>query len=250
MTDGVFEKKIKITDDMVNGDGTMTLLAMGASMQAAAGDQLDSLGIGYKGISNNGMLWVIVWSAFEITNLPRLGDEILIKTWPGKRAHWFFPRRYIMENEAGEELVRAGNMWMLIDCVTRKATPGNHCTDRLPQVVIDGEHELPPSRFPFPEGEDGRIYRCVTEDEVDSNKHLNNAHYLDWVNEAVTASGKTIDNISYLWINYQKEILPDQECIISYKYEEGSLYIKGGPVESDDNPGANKEHFLVKINFR
>lgn len=239
--DGVHRKTLTVTPEMTDQNGFITLLDLASNMQEGAGDQLTDLGIGFDVTSKMGLLWVVVWSEFTFIRIPKCGERITFYTYPGKKTHWFYPRRFYVFDEAGCELVHATYFWMLMNKDTRKVAEHDEILNAIPSVRIDGECKNPVMKMSFPDALSGKCERTVAKDEIDGNMHLNNAHYLDWIADIARGESLPMDRIGKLWINYKKEILPGETATLSYEKISDRLYVAGGL-------GADNR-FIAKVDF-
>ena len=239
--EGVYARTVTVKPDIADANGTMTVLAVAANMQEAAGDQLIDLKIGFDVTSSLKLLWVVVWSEFTFIRLPKVGETVTFYTWPGKKVHWFYPRRAYVFDENGNELIHASYLWMLMDADTRKVTEDKGVLGVLPVVSIEGECKIPPMKIPFPEELKERSSRTVMEDEIDNNRHLNNAHSLNWIMQIAEEAGFATDQLQSLWINYKKEILPGDTVGIAYERSDSELFVSGD--------GDGEHHFVAKLVF-
>ncbi len=236
---GAYARTVTVTEDMTDDNGNMTVLAIASNMQQAAGDQLIDLGIGFDFTSSRGLLWVVVWSLFDFQKYPKCGDKITFYTWPGKKKHWFYPRRAYVFDASGQELVHASYLWMLMDADTRKVTDDGGVLGEIPAVKIEGECELPSMKADFPETLAHRTLRNVDDTEIDDNRHLNNAHYLNWTAQIAMECGMNLSRLKTLWINYKKEILPGDTVELQYESVENELFVSGG----------EQEKFIARLGF-
>ncbi|MCR4685515.1 MAG: hypothetical protein K5649_08615, partial [Lachnospiraceae bacterium] len=74
--EGVYARTVTVKPDIADANGTMTVLAVAANMQEAAGDQLIDLKIGFDVTSSLKLLWVVVWSEFTFIRLPKVGETV------------------------------------------------------------------------------------------------------------------------------------------------------------------------------
>lgn len=239
--DGVYARKITITEDLADENGYATVLSIATAMQEAAGDQLVDLGIGFDVTSAKGLLWIVVWSAFQFSRFPKTGETVTFYTWPGKKMHWFYPRRAYVFDAEGKELAHAAYMWMLMDATKRSVTEDKGMLGPLPKVSVEGECKVPPMKIDFPADLKSHGHRTVDACEVDENNHLNNAHYLNWAADIAKASGFRMHELKTLWINYKKEILPEETVELLCERDGDTLYVAGA--------GTKEQHFIAKLDF-
>lgn len=157
-------------------------------LQEASIRHTEQLGMGREKTLDKGILWVVGLQRAEITRMPVYDEQIVLKSWPGETMHFFFPRYYQVETAAGEVLVRASAMWMLVDSETRKlVNPESY------GVVIDGVRTGEEIRMPSApvrlETTETRPFR-VPYSYVDLNGHMNNTRYFDLAEDCIPASDR------------------------------------------------------------
>ena len=148
----------------------------------------EELGMGREKTLDRGLLWVVISEMIKIQRMPVYDEEITLVCYPGKTLHYFFPRQLTVLDRDGEEIIRIGEFWALIDQKTRQITDPKEYG-----IVINGEDRpgdisspfsLPAIELPNTETECRAVYSLV-----DINGHLNNTHYLDM---ALTHPFKTV----------------------------------------------------------
>ena len=162
---------------------TSTLFQM---LQEASIRHTEQLGMGREKTLDRGILWVVGLQRAEISRMPVYDETVVLKSWPGKTMHVFFPRYYQVETPQGEPLVRASAFWTLVDSSTRKiAFPEQY------GVYIDGvstgeETVLPssPRRLDLQQVVPFRVPYSY----VDLNGHMNNTRYFDLAEDSIPAS--------------------------------------------------------------
>ena len=239
--EGVYVRKVTVTGSMTDADGIMSVLSIAKNMQEAAGDQLIDLGIGFDVTSGLNMLWVVVWSEFHFKRFPKTGESVTFYTWPGKKMHWFYPRRAYVFDANGEELAHGAYLWMLMDSETRKVTDDKGLLGVLPTLKIEGECKVPQMKTDFPENLPETCLRKVAPDEIDENGHVNNAHYLNWAMDVAKECGFGTAQLKTIWINYKKEILPDDTVELCYMKDGNLLCVAGS--------GMGEHHFIARLDF-
>lgn len=155
-------------------------------LQEASIRHTEQLGMGRDKTLDKGILWIVGLQRAEIRRMPVYDEQIVLKSWPGKTMHLFFPRYYQMETASGELLLRASALWTLVDEKTRKVV--------FPEkygVIIEGEFTgeeigLPasPRRMDTVESVPFRVPFSY----VDLNGHMNNTRYFDLAEDCIPAS--------------------------------------------------------------
>ena len=155
-------------------------------LQEASIRHTEELGMGRDKTLDKGILWVVGLQRAEIRRMPVYDEQIVLKSWPGKTMHLFFPRYYQLETAAGEVLLKASALWTLVDESTRKVV--------FPEkygVVIEGEvtgEEISLPASPRKLETDRAVPFRVPYSYVDLNGHMNNTRYFDLAEDCIPAS--------------------------------------------------------------
>ncbi|MHB1315855.1 MAG: acyl-[acyl-carrier-protein] thioesterase [Christensenellales bacterium] len=214
-----------------------------AALQNAAQCHSILLGCGYYVLRKKNLAWVLCRTLIEINCLPKLGETASVKTWPGAPQKFLYPRYYAVENEKGEELVKASSIWILLDLDSRKVKdPGS-------LSIYDEHFTFLPPNMPLPEklrltGQfTGEVWRTPQYSEIDANKHLNNAHYLKWICDLFDYRRYRFNQLASVQINYIKEIPPAAPVHITWETTNEST-----DVLSTSSEGAT--YFEAKIRWK
>ena len=193
-------------------------------LQEASIRHTEELGMGRDKTLDKGILWIVGLQRAEISRMPEYDEEIVLKSWPGKTMHLFFPRYYQMETEEGEILLRASALWTLVDEQTRKVV--------FPEkygVVIEGEITgqeigLPssPRKLELTEA----VPFQVPYSYVDLNGHMNNTRYFDLAEDCIPASreGKPLRLIQ---TEYVSEARLEDKLQVRWGHEGSVFYLQG-----------------------
>ncbi len=157
-------------------------------LQEASIRHTEQLGMGREKTLDKGILWIVGLQRAEIVRMPVYDEQIVLKSWPGKTMHLFFPRYYQIETAAGEVLVRASALWSLVDQETRKLV--------FPEkygVVIEGEvtgQEIALPASPRKLELTEELPFRVPFSYVDLNGHMNNTRYFDLAEDCIPAAAE------------------------------------------------------------
>lgn len=155
--------------------------------------------------------WVLVQIRVQMERYPRWRDVVRILTFPHSSRALFAHRDFVVELADGSACGRGTSRWMMLDRSTRKPV-------RIPGIVADREPPCEPLfgagdpftrlRYPeeAPEGETRREYR-VMRAHIDTNGHVNNVHYVNWMLESVPAEVDSTKQVSDIEIAYRSETL-------------------------------------------
>lgn len=223
---GVYAMDVSITEADTDGTGCVTPGALARMMQAATEAHMKDAGLGYQVLRDKGFLWFIVWTSIWAERMPKAGEDIVICTWPGEVKLGMYSRRYVFYTKAGEELLQASSLFMMIDEETRKMVAPDELPSELAEVVIDGQPALPKQRMKFPELPLAQTH-AVEAQEIDKNGHVNNAYYLDWAYSLLNPAYVEKHPLKHFWVQYSKELMSGQTVEMQHGMQENGLFVKG-----------------------
>jgi acyl-ACP thioesterase len=162
----------------------LTLRALCAYLQEAAGLHAARLGVGMERLEESGLAWVLHRLKLELLDGPRLGDVLQVVTWPSRFDRVLADREF--EVLAGDVRVAAASTrWAVADVRLRRPV---RLPDFIQAVPVDertapiaiGRDELPAVARPafsrtFP----------VRRADLDVVGHVNNTQYVSWLAETV-----------------------------------------------------------------
>lgn len=164
----------------------------------------EALGAGRAKTLDKGALWVICRVRLEVQKLPCYDEKVTLTSWPGNTMRVLFPRYYEMSDEEGNSVVKASAVWLLMDAKKRKMVfPEDY------GVVVPGVNtgkEIPLSfGVSLGEQKDEKRFR-VTYSQVDINGHMNNAKYLDCMEDVLGEKYLSSHTLKSIEIEYKSEI--------------------------------------------
>ena len=193
-------------------------------LQEASIRHTEELGMGRDKTLDKGILWMVGLQRAEIRRMPVYDEQIVLKSWPGKTMHLFFPRYYQLETAAGEPLLKASALWTLVDEKTRKVV--------FPEkygVVIEGEVtgeeiSLPasPRKLETDRAEPFRVPYSY----VDLNGHMNNTRYFDLAEDCIPAS-RNGRPLRLVQTEYVSEARIGDELLVRWGGDGKSFYLLG-----------------------
>ena len=195
------------------------------AMQEAGEGHCRRLHLTFEELRRKGVAWVLTRAKVQMDDYPMLGQEVTVRTWPGKTRHTFFPRYFTFEAD-GREVGRASSLFVLLDLQTRKIA--------LPSR-LDGEvpaYDIPPA-LPFPgniqnlEAEPSRVDYTPVYTDFDMNRHVNNTRYVDWFMNQFPYERHERAVVSELLVHYYFEVTP-HEPVTFVTREEGGVCVTQG----------------------
>jgi len=195
--------------------GLLRLLSLMNYLQEAAAESADILGLGFEDCSRKGLTWFGSDYALEIMHLPRMHENFKIITWPSETKLWGSVRDFMIMDAAGNELIKASSQWVLIDLERRRPAV---LKKYFPEYEARNERVLS-TDFPKiaePENWQWKDNFRVRFDDIDMNKHVNNAVYLLWASECVPPEFRMMHFPRRLEISFKKEaVFGEDICVLS-----------------------------------
>ncbi len=228
---GIYEKPYQLKSSDVNRLQRLRTSILMRWLQEAAIAHTEDLGMGREKTLDRGLLWIVSLQKTEVLRMPVYDEKIVVRSWPGKTMHVFFPRYYeLVSEDKKETLVRASALWMLLDEKTRRFVfPENY------GIVIEGnvtgrEIALPASPKTLPLTEEKHF--TVPFSYVDLNGHMNNTRYYDLADDLLPFE-KEGRLLRLLGAEYLHEIREEQDVRLRWGFgENGSAAFLIGEDET------------------
>lgn len=197
-------------------DSKATVRSLYNYMQAAADEHSRSLGTSLNDFADKNLTWVYSRYYTEIFALPRIYDKIICETWRSGFTGNFVKREFNISGINGEKLAVAVASLALIDMTKRKPV-------EIPDYI---KEQLEPARgeavaYNFPPID--KIESCdyiynlkVRHEDIDINKHMNNASYAQILFESVIDRFENRYELKSMDINFRGEAFAGDmlECMV------------------------------------
>ena len=179
----IFERKYPVNIFNTDLTGRLSPGSLFSFFEDLAGRHAAELGWGRNNLMADGFFWALSRMVVRIEALPMAWDEITLRTWPRGTETIFALRDLEMYDAAGKRLAGASSSWVIVDYNTRKAQRPDKALSTL-NVRFPEERALETNArriSSLPEGDHEVIRLRVNLDDIDVNRHVNNARYVHWV---------------------------------------------------------------------
>ena len=171
----------QVTSCACDAQGNLRLRRLFNLFQEVAETQAERLGFGLTYCTEHKVVWVASGYYLQINRMPTLEENIKITTWPSSVSMVTANREFVVTDEKGEVLIKATSRWALIDALSEHLVP---LKKQLPDLVGADERAID-SSFPkihIPENAENTQSTTfpVHMDDIDINRHVNNALYPSW----------------------------------------------------------------------
>jgi acyl-CoA thioester hydrolase len=209
----------------LNSHGEMPNSSLQRLFQETATQASADAGYGVEWYTTHRNAWVIFEMTLEHLHPIHYLDELSITTWVSDLQRVRSHREYLARNaKSGEIVARGRAFWAFINRDT--LFPARISQDIIDRFSPNGIRAIPrvnPRAYPAPHIEflEFRIPRHVHRYEADEMKHVNNAIYLDWLEEALGESTRGLACSSWVLnvrrhdITYARAAVPGDDVVIS-----------------------------------
>lgn len=177
----VYTRRYHLTAAQCNGQRELSPAMLLQHIIEVATDHADALGVGFRNLAADGVLWVLSRCAFEVKRYPRILEDYSLSTWGESYNLHFSQRNFEIRDSEGSTIGYARTVWVAIDLNTRRPASLSNF-DYLEQIVSDKEcpiapqGKIRPSRVP----QMSHPYTFQVSD-IDINRHVNSARYAELV---------------------------------------------------------------------
>ncbi|GAB9260086.1 acyl-[acyl-carrier-protein] thioesterase [Ligilactobacillus animalis] len=191
--------------------GKLSLGKLVDLMMLASYAQGKDVGMPEEKLNAQGYGWVITQHLLSITRLPRRDEKVVIETKATAYNRYFCYRDFYLRDEQGELLAKMHTAFVLLDLETRKITriTSDVIAPFGPEPIRSIERSASPKRLE--EVMLAKDYR-VRYFDIDSNHHVNNVHYIEWMLDVLDKDFLMEHEPVALNIKYEHELNYGQTC--------------------------------------
>ncbi|MEG2290486.1 MAG: thioesterase [Clostridium sp.] len=215
-------------------------------IQQAVENHANILGVDFNSMIAKGLFWVVSRIEVNIERYPLCGEEVTIETTVGGREKVFAKRRFRILDKNEEVIGTALIYYLILDIEHRFPQKPSVCpidVDISGNDVVD--NKLVKIKMPGTAVES--MNRNVCYNDLDINNHVNNTKYISFVEDLFPIDWHKENDISYIQLNYIKEIKSNDKLILNkfIEDEELKLYCVNGVSEE-----SNQEFFQCRLRFK
>ncbi|KRO24056.1 acyl-[acyl-carrier-protein] thioesterase [Lactiplantibacillus fabifermentans] len=203
----IFTEKHRMLYYECDRTGRATLATLIDIAVLASQDQSDALGLTTDFVQSHGVGWVVTQYAMDITRMPHLDETVTIAVRGSAYNPYFAFREFWIRDENDQELAYITSIWVTMSQTTRKIV-------KLDEELVTPYHSEAVKRIPrLPrpisfETTDATISKPyqVRFFDIDPNRHVNNAHYFDWLLDTLPADFLLQHDLLHVDVRYENEV--------------------------------------------
>lgn len=202
-----YSEKVKIRNYEADIDGNLKIPSIFNYFQEVASNHAEQLGWGFEQMQEMGTIWVLSRLQIEVKKLPKWQDEVEVLTLPRGIKKLFAVRDYAIRDSQGEDIIMGYSGWLVLDTANfRLKNPDiiladAPWSDNPEDMALSTEKLIPLENKVF------EYTRKVTPNDMDVNRHTNNARYAEWMTDCFEQeflSSHQIRKISVIFSNQTK----------------------------------------------
>lgn len=231
-----YYEKFTLSDEDFDKQGNLLPFKILEIFEKGAIAHGELLGAGEAAMKEKNLFWVISRLKYKVLKPADKKGELTLKTWPLKPSFAGFLREYVLYDENEEAVIKASANWLTLSRDERKLKLGQQV---FPDMEFSDEINFDKRIIRIRDFEGEPVKNIIPKKEyIDSNGHVNNKHYTDFMLEALDGLSGVVDSFQ---IDYVQEIMPSDKVEISVARNENEVLVKG--------EGNGKKHFFGKIIF-
>jgi acyl-ACP thioesterase len=195
----IYTEQLSIRFADIDQSDTLTIAATFDLFQEAANTHAELLGVGRDMMQKTGQVWILSRLSVFMDRRPRYREQVTVRSWPRGSNKLFAVRDYDIraagQSDAEPAIVRGRSAWLIVDLEKHRPLRPQALAEKLPpnegMDALPGPNpgnDPPPSlasRFPTDAGEvlPPPALRRVAYSDIDYNGHVNNARYIQWIQD-------------------------------------------------------------------
>ena len=244
----VYEYSFRVDDLSTDRFARLKLSGVLFAAQEAAARHSALLGAGQADLDEKALFWAVTRHKVQITRLPRLGETILVQTWPMPTTKTAYPRAVVALDEEGRELFRVISLWVLMDQAKRALVLPGKSGVLVDGTVRGGELTVPHGLLPKDLAQS--TLRTVTYSCLDRNGHMNNTRYLDWVEDLLSSDFHQDHPAVEITLCYASEALGGEQVRLSWALSESGVLQVDGHRGQTVEAGKQTRIFAAEVVYK
>ncbi len=212
MTELVFHKEYAIHTYETDDRGLVKTVSLLNFLQDSAGEHAGRLGLSVLDLVKRRMTWVLSRYHILVHRYPAMGERLEVTTWPSGKGGHFATRDFEVADANGGPVLSATSSWMIIGLERKQPLKVDDIID-IPYALDKRALDDPFASLPVPSARDAELRFRVESVQIDWNRHVNNAVYVQWALEAVPAEILRKSRPVELEISYRAEAFYGEEVL-------------------------------------
>lgn len=190
-----------------DGNDLLKISAAMRYMQQTSSEHLESIDLSPVKLYREGMVFLLAKMCIKVHRMPRVAQPLVLGTAATETRGPRFVREFAIDSADGERLISALSLWILVEPETRKILrPAGfpYALPFVPSIVYGAIDDI---RFPklLDTGKRQTREIEISYSHLDTNRHVNNSIYADFVCDSLPYEMFDATEIDTLVIGFQNE---------------------------------------------
>lgn len=226
-----FSKEFTIHYYEINAEEQASPLTLLYYLEDAAIAHSESVGYGIELLKSEALAWLLKRWHLQMERYPGYGEKVIVETWPSNFERFYGQREFQIKTLRQEVIGRATSLWIFYN--TARKRPCRIHSEFGALYGLDSRRAVddifaPLAAFPESSGEVEEKEFAVRYGDIDTNWHVNNAQYLQWMLEAVPVEFYRRHRLASLEIQYNKETtygsIIRSQCLLEVSGDQQAQY--------------------------
>ncbi|MCW7754832.1 thioesterase [Desulfobotulus sp. H1] len=215
----VFTQTGRVPYSHVGLDGCLKPVSVLNLCQDIASRHAFALGVSALHVAAQDKIWVVNRYHFDFYRFPAWDEVFTLRSWRAPLRRLYEIRRFELFDEKGQLLMGSTCAWVLVDKNTGKPV---RLSRAMPPELCENDGSIPfdSDEIPLPPDRAQAMDFTVLQEDMDYNRHANNAAYLKWALEALSPSELFPCRIRKLAIRYHHDIGPPRSVRVHTSRED------------------------------
>jgi medium-chain acyl-[acyl-carrier-protein] hydrolase len=212
MPESVWSQSFTIRTYEIDAGGVLAPHTLCDFLQEVAGKHAGSYGLSLEDLLARNLMWVLCRLRVRVERLPAAGETIEVRTWPSGSDRLFALRDFRVVDASGGTVAAAVSAWLILDVAARKPVRPLSVLDLPDASAVARSFEADLDKIPAmeddPEVEGGApagVRFPVRFSDIDVNRHVNNASYVQWIAESAGAGVVETSRLRALDVDFLAE---------------------------------------------
>lgn len=215
--------------------------------QEAAGNHCLELVLDWDTLAKKNLFWAVIRTKMQILRQSAIGEKITVETWPMPTTRSAFPRSCVGIDENGNEVFRCISLWVLMDTNKRSMLLPGKSGIALTGTLRGTELAAPGSLHPV--AAENTLARKICFTDLDRNGHMNNARYMDWLDDLLPAQFHAAHPVKELTLCYLAEGLEGEKTDIHWTLTKDNI-LRADVLRPDTDLCKNQSRiFSAEVKF-
>ncbi len=222
----VYTQKITLGYQHFDFSGHWKLADMFKQLSDLATTHAQKLGVYRLDMAQN-YGWVVSKIRLRILKPLKNEDTLSMVTWASEGSRVIFPRYYQIKDSLGNLCAEGVGLWTLLDLQKRRIAMPSRAGIIFPENLPEPLEIKVATDFSDEQGYTFIENRQVRYSDVDTNQHLNNARYIEWVCDILDSERFKQHYIADLSVYFKKETAPNEVLSLEMKEDGDWFYVRG-----------------------